>query len=156
MLKIAALMACAAALAGCGGSSDTGIISSATAQTVAPSSGPPALPDPKYLQQLTAYGSSGGMAGAAGPATKDVGGPTIKIAPGAWNTVTPAYCVGQLISGVFYIFVTGRDGSVTWSADPNAVSMITTACVSNSNMAFMVSAVSGSQYLWSAMATYHP
>lgn len=150
MFRLLVSVAALAILTGCGESHD--VIAPAQAQST-----PAQLQtlDPEYLKQLANQGSSAGVTGNGAATTKEAAAST-KLVIGGWNFVLPSYCVGQYIGSSFYIYVVGRDGSITWTNDPNAVATISPACVSGAGMGFQVVSASGTNFVWRAVATYHP
>lgn len=166
MWKRLSLLAFAVApLCGCGdsqnNSASSGIISSAIAQTGEPSAAPVTI-DLKQLEQMVLQsGATPGQQGGGGApgntaTTKSLNGPTTKAIIGNWNFVVPSYCVGTQIGLSYYLYVVARDGGVLWTNDTNAIAIISPSCTTGPGIGVYITGISGINYTWSSVATYHP
>lgn len=155
------------ALAGCGGgsggstqsSSEGGFLPAASAQTlVAPSA--PAIPDPAEIERMIAAsgpsvpGARGAGTSAVGPAVRGDSSVTTKALRLGWNFVLPSHCVGTYIGGLYYVYLVGRDGSVTWSPDPGVIAMLAPVCSTGAGVGFYITSTNGANFTWAQLAVY--
>lgn len=158
--------------AGCGqsGSGDStgpssvgsGLISSAWAQEVGSTAASvPSIPDPKQVEQVILSAGSAVAQGGGGTfaqnAAKSAGGTATKALLSGWNFIVPSYCMGTYIGGTYFVYVVGRDGSITWTSDPAAIAMISPGCAYGSGIGFYVTySTNSGNFYWSNVAIYHP